>query len=118
VPAGVGGGTPVPVKLTVWGLLPALSEMKSDALRDPAPVGVNVTLMLQLAPAVTLLAQLFVWAKSVKLVPPRDSLEMLSKALPVLVSVTLWAALVEFKANWPNERLAVERLTMGADGGV
>jgi hypothetical protein len=117
VPAGVGGGTPVPVKLTVWRLPPALSAMKSAALRAPAPVGLNITLMAQLAPAVSLLAQVFVWAKSAEFTPPRYRLEMLSKALPLLVSVTLWAALVEFRANWPNERLVVERLAMGAGAG-
>jgi hypothetical protein len=51
------GATPVPVKLTVCGLPPALSVMASDALRDPAAVGVNVTLNEQLAPGARLLRQ-------------------------------------------------------------
>jgi len=40
----VAGATPVPVKLTVCGLPVALSAIVSEALRDPAAVGVNVTL--------------------------------------------------------------------------
>lgn len=54
------GWTPVPVKLTVRGLSLELLVMASDALREPAAVGVNVTLMVQLAPTATVLAQLFV----------------------------------------------------------
>ena len=42
------GATPVPVKLTVWGLPPALSVMVSAALRDPVAFGVNVRLNTQL----------------------------------------------------------------------
>jgi len=51
---------PVPAKLTVCGLPLALSVIVSDALREPAAVGVNVTLMVQLAPAKTVLPQVFV----------------------------------------------------------
>jgi len=107
----------VPVKLTVWGLPLALSPMKSDALRDPAPVGVNVTLMGQLAPAAMLPVQIFARAKSARFAPSRYTFQILSKPVPVLVTVTLWAALVEFTVNEPKERLAVERLTLGTGAG-
>jgi hypothetical protein len=50
----------VPVKLTVCGLPLALSVIASVALREPAADGVNVTLMAQLAPAETVLPQVFV----------------------------------------------------------
>jgi len=113
----VAGATPVPVKLTVCGLPLALSVMVSDALRDPAAVGVNVALIVQLAPAPTLLPQLFVCAKSPGFAPPIAMLEMLSEALPMLESVTICAALVELALCWPNVRLAGCRLTTGADGG-
>jgi hypothetical protein len=44
-------------------------------------------------------------------------LDMLREALPVFVSVTLCAALVEPVLCWPNVRLVAERLAMGAAGG-
>jgi hypothetical protein len=55
-----GSAIPVPVKLTACGLPLALSVIVSDALRDPVADGVNVTLIVQLTPAPTLLPQLFV----------------------------------------------------------
>lgn len=55
------GITPFPVKDTVWGLLLALSVMVSDESSLPRIVGVNVTLMLQFAPAANEVPQVFVW---------------------------------------------------------
>ena len=43
------GATPVPLSATVCGLPAALSLMLRDAVRVPDAVGLNVTLMLQLA---------------------------------------------------------------------
>ena len=51
---------PVPERLTVWGLPLALSAMLSAAVRAPLAEGVNVTLIMQLAPATTELLQLLV----------------------------------------------------------
>ena len=51
---------PVPERLTVWGLPLALSAMLSAAVRAPLADGVKVTLIVQLAPAATLVPQLFV----------------------------------------------------------
>jgi hypothetical protein len=56
--------TPVPLRLAVCGLPDALSATESDPVRDPAAVGVNVTLIVQLDPAVTDDPQLLVWLKS------------------------------------------------------
>src|SRR5208337_3851045 len=112
-----GAPAPVPLKLIVWGLPLALSVMETDALRDPVADGVNVTLIVQLAPAPTLVPQLFVWAKSPEFVPLRAMLDMLREALPVFESITLCAALVEPVPCWPNFKLVSERLAMGADGG-
>jgi len=53
---------PVPVRLTVCGLPGALSKMLIDAVRAPAAVGVNVTLIVQLLFAATELPQVFVSA--------------------------------------------------------
>jgi hypothetical protein len=54
------GPRPVPLRLTVCGLPAALSVMLSVPFWTPVAVGVNVTLMVQLAPAATELPQLFV----------------------------------------------------------
>jgi hypothetical protein len=111
------GWTPVPVRLTVCGLPLALSVMASDALREPAAVGVNVTLMPQAAPIATLLAQLFVSAKSPGFAPPMAILEMFREALPSLERVTLCAALVAPIFCWLNVRMLGEKITTGAEGG-
>jgi hypothetical protein len=55
---------PVPVRLAVCGLLPALSVTVSVPDRLPTTVGVNVTLMVHLALPSTDAAQVLVWAKS------------------------------------------------------
>jgi hypothetical protein len=80
---------PVPLKLTVWGLPGALSEMLKVPPRVPAAVGVKVTLIVQLAPAATELPQLLLWAKSLASVPVTARLAILRVALPVLVRVTV-----------------------------
>ena len=54
------GTVPVPVKPTDCGLPEALSVMLTEALRVPVAVGLNVTLIEQLAPAATLVPQVFV----------------------------------------------------------
>jgi hypothetical protein len=86
--------TPVPLTGTICGLPMALSITSIVAVREPVVLGVNVTLMLQLAPPATLFPQLFVCAKSVESAPltiiPFNS----SARLPVLVSVITCAALV------------------------
>jgi hypothetical protein len=54
----VEGLVPVPVRLTVCGLPAALSATEIEAVRVPEAAGVNVTLMVQLAPATIELPQL------------------------------------------------------------
>src|SRR5258706_8336782 len=49
------GTAPVPVRSTVCGLLPALSVIVTAPRRVPVAVGVNVTLIVQLAPAASVL---------------------------------------------------------------
>jgi hypothetical protein len=51
---------PVPAKLTFCGLPPPLSVTETAADRVPAAVGLNVTLIKQLAPEATLFPQVFV----------------------------------------------------------
>src|SRR5579864_2543192 len=54
------GGLPVPRKATVCGLPAALSMTVIAPVRVPVAVGVNVMLMVQLAPTATKLPQVFV----------------------------------------------------------
>jgi hypothetical protein len=58
------------------------------ALRAPVAVGVNVTLIVQLAPAAKLVPQVFVWPKSPALLPVIAILVMVSAVEPELESVT------------------------------
>ena len=80
---------PVPARLTVCGLLGALSKMLIDAVRVPAAVGVNVTLIVQLAPAPTELPQVVVSGKSLGLAPVTTKLVMPKSVLPLFVKVTV-----------------------------
>ena len=51
---------PIPLRLTFCGLPAALSLTLNAALRVPLAVGLNLTLMLQLAPAANELPQVWV----------------------------------------------------------
>jgi hypothetical protein len=92
------GPFPVPVRATVCGLPEALSATASEAVRVPAAVGLKDTLMVQLPPAASVAPHVCVWEKSVPLVPVNEYPEMVKEAAPVLVRVTVWAALVVFSA--------------------
>jgi hypothetical protein len=90
------GAVPVPLKVTVCGLPLALSVKTSEALKLPVVAGVNVTLTAQVLPGVTVapVQVSALLAKSLGFVPPRAAVEMLRLLVPVLVTVTVWAALV------------------------
>jgi hypothetical protein len=68
--------------------------MVSVAARVPLAEGVNVTLMVQLAPAATELPQVLVSEKSDALAPEIASDVMVRTAPPVLVSVSVSIALL------------------------
>lgn len=68
--------------------------MVKAAEREPVAVGLNVTPTEQLPPATTLDPQVLVCWKSPGFVPASEIAEMLSGALPELVSITLCAGLV------------------------
>jgi hypothetical protein len=74
-----------------------LSLIETLALRLPLAVGLKVTLIVQFAPAASVLGlrgQVLVCAKSPALVPLIPTLVMVSAAFPLLVSVTVCAPLV------------------------
>src|ERR1700733_13526847 len=81
---------PLPVRLTVAGLLLALLVTVSVPVRVPDAVGLNVTFTVQELPAATL-EQLLVWLKS----PVTETPETLAALVPELVTVTAWAAELE-----------------------
>ena len=82
---------PVPVRLTVSGLLVALSVTVIAAVRLPAAVGVKVTLIVQLPPAASELPQVVVSGKSPALGPVTATLVMLKAASLLFVRMTVCA---------------------------
>jgi hypothetical protein len=82
---------PVPLSVTDWGELVALSVNVNAAVRAPDAVGVNVTFTWHCAPAATDVPQVFpLVAKSPEFVPPRAMELKLTSALPVLLTVIAW----------------------------
>src|SRR5512146_2517999 len=82
-------------------------------LRAPVAVGVNVTAIAQFPPAVTEPPHVLVCAKSpLAVMPP-----MVNVPLPLLDSVTVWAALVVCTFCVANVRLDADRLTVGLPFG-
>jgi hypothetical protein len=94
--------TPVPLSATTCGLCGTLSANDKVPARVPATVGLNVTFTVQLAAAVKVVPQLLVCAKS----PVTLTLAMERFALPVLLSVMLPGALVEFRTWLLNVKFA------------
>jgi hypothetical protein len=86
--------TPVPVRLIPCGLLGSLSVMVTEAVLVPVAAGVNVTLIVQLAPAATELPHVLLSGKSPMSAPVTAMLVMERAELPVLVRVTVCALLV------------------------
>ena len=81
--------SPVPDSATLCGLPAALSVMLKAADRAPPAVGLNVTLIVQLAPALRELPQLSVCAKSFVSLPVIAMPLMVSAALPVFFKLTV-----------------------------
>jgi len=63
------GAVPVPVRVNSWGLPAALSVKTMLAVRLPEVLGVNVALIVQLAPCAREVPQVLVSVKSPELVP-------------------------------------------------
>jgi len=89
---GVGAAVPVPVSVAVCGEPVAVSATAMDAEKVVAEAGVNVTEMVQVAEAASVVPQLLVSAKSVGLLPVIDMPEMARLALPGFESVMVCAA--------------------------
>ena len=87
--SGVGAVVPVPLNETECGLPGAVSVIVTEPERLPVAVGVNLTLTVQLAPALSVV-QLLVCEKSPLAVMPL----MVSAAFPLLEILKLLATLV------------------------
>jgi hypothetical protein len=95
IPAAV----PVPLTVTICGLLTALSVIVTVPLKVPATVGLNVTLIVHVpAGAIGFAVQVFVSANGAL----TTTLGTVRFPLPVFVTVIVCAALVVFTAWFPN----------------
>ena len=111
------GAEPAPLRLVVCGEPAALSATEIEAVKLAAEAGVKVTEIVQFAPAASDVPQVVVWLKSLGLAPARVIPEMVSAALPVLLSVAVWAALA---VPVVDEKVSVAgvSLAIGAAGAV
>lgn len=90
----VGGGmNPVPLSAILWGELTALSAIVMAAVSAPSAAGAKCPWMVQLAPAATLVPQLFENANEDMSAPVTTMLVMAKGKVPGLVKVTVCVAL-------------------------
>lgn len=102
--------TPVPESDTVLTPAPPPAVTLSVAAFDPVLVGLNLTLIVQLAPTATEAPQLFVCANWPGLAPA-IAIDVIGKgALPVLRRAIVFALEASFSACLPNTRELVERV--------
>ena len=91
-----------------------MSAIAIAAVRVPAALGVNVTLIVQLLVGARLVPHVLLCAKSVLLAPVTLMLPRVSSAVPVFVTVTFCAGLVVPVAWLAKVSVAGFRLTRGA----
>lgn len=109
----VGPSTPVPLRAITCGLSPALSVIVIVPEIAPLAVGMNVAAIMQLAPGATEAPQVVPGLEIPKFALAAI-LVILNGRLPLLFSVTVWAVLVVPTSWLAKERLAGDRLTIGA----
>ena len=85
----VATAVPVPVSVTLCGEPVAVSVSTTLALEAPEAAGVNLTEIVQVVK--TPVAQVLVCEKELAFVPESAMLEIVTDAVPVLVTVTVWA---------------------------
>jgi hypothetical protein len=85
--------------------------MVTAAVRFPVAVGVNVTVIVQLAPAAILLPQVLVSAKSPAFVPVMLIAVKFNWAVSIFVKVTVFGGLVVPTGTFPKARDFVDKLT-------
>src|SRR3989454_2839205 len=107
---------PIPVRAIACGAPGALSAMVIEPFRVPVAVGVNVRLMVQLAPAATMVPFLQVVPAAGAKSPLGSTLVMVSMVVPPFVSVTTWVRLVVLRGRLPKSKLVLDRLRAGPEG--
>jgi len=113
--------TPVPLNATVCGLPVALSAISNVAVRVPFALGVNSTLIVQLAPPASVPSALHIPLAFGKGTPKSPAFAPLivnpvkfTAAVPVFVTDTLKAVLVVLIACEPNVKLPGATVTVAA----
>jgi hypothetical protein len=84
---GIKGAVPVPVIVADCGEPVALSATEIAAVRLAAEAGVKVTVMVQVAPAASVVPQLLVWPKLLALAPVTEMLVIARVVVPGFDSV-------------------------------
>ena len=105
--------TPVPLRAAVCGEPVALSATLNEAESAPPAVGWKVTVMAQEELAASDAPQLLVLENEAAFAPPMVMLDMVSAAVPVLLSVTDCVAEDAPTFVDAKERLAGERPAIG-----
>ena len=108
------GTIPVPVMGTDRvGLSGSLLTIASDAVRNPEAMGMNDTLIVQVAPVASVVLQPDTTAKSVFV--PAEAIDVIVRsAVPVLDRATVWVALIVLTSWFPNARVAGATPAAGA----
>jgi hypothetical protein len=91
-----------------------LSATLTEAVRAPVAVGVKVTEIVQLAPAASVAGQVLVCPKSPAFAPVTEMAVIVSPAVPVFVSVAVWAAPEVPTRVLPNVSAPGDSDTLGA----
>jgi hypothetical protein len=102
----------VPLRLINCGLDGSLSAIDRVAVLVPGAVGLNVTLIEQLAPAGMEVPHVLVCEKSPGLLPDKETLVTDTAAVPELLTVTLCALLAVPTVWLPNVKLVLERVKL------
>ena len=102
---------PMPVSVAVCGLLASLSETLRVAVTAPVMVGVNVTLIVQLAPAARDDVQRLFCAKEDAFAPVMLTAMPVIRTALLFFSVTVFAELVVLTPWFPKATVAGERKT-------
>lgn len=105
---------PLPLNGAVCGLPEALSLTDTLACRDPAAIGVNVMLIVQLVAVARVVPQLLVCVKSPGSKPVMVMLDIVRVAFPALLSVNFWAALLDPTLVLPKVRVLGDKVTVAA----
>jgi hypothetical protein len=111
--------TPIPSKEMDWGLPAVSSVIVMDAPRGPNWLGLNVIFTVQFAPAARVAPHvLALWLNSAALFPTIAIPAMFNTELPILLNVSVWAALVLPTTCVAKLKLAGDSERMSGSGKI